>query len=216
MHPLPPHDQGLRTDPNGTLAIVTAKKNNCPHSRRKGHLILNKRPPAPPLIYWPPIALTGVVCLALVSTGVLLAMGVGKRQAAQTKEPNNDESPAVVVEPRLADSPLIGDPQVVDPLDDNAGVVTPPGSGVSRDPAPIVEATPLNPQTLDPFADAAGDIPDPAQSIAPPKAATTCKRYGTAVDFVDNPIDAASQALREKKLLFVLHVAGNFEEEKFT
>jgi hypothetical protein len=40
--------------------------------------------------------------------------------------------------------------------------------------------------------------------------------YGTAVDFVDDPTAAARQALHDKKLLFVLHVAGNFEDSKFT
>jgi hypothetical protein len=40
--------------------------------------------------------------------------------------------------------------------------------------------------------------------------------YGTSVDFLDDPPGAAQQALRDKKLLFVLHVAGNFEDDKFT
>jgi len=33
---------------------------------------------------------------------------------------------------------------------------------------------------------------------------------------VSDPTEAARQALRDKKLLFVLHVAGNFEDSKFT
>jgi hypothetical protein len=36
------------------------------------------------------------------------------------------------------------------------------------------------------------------------------------VDFVDSPTEAAEKALKEKKLLFVLHVAGNFEKDCFT
>jgi hypothetical protein len=40
--------------------------------------------------------------------------------------------------------------------------------------------------------------------------------YGTALDFVDDPTEAARQALRDRKLLFVLHIAGNFEDSKFT
>jgi len=216
MHPLPRHYKGLRIDHNSSLAIVTAKKVNRPHSRLPGHPRANTRPSAPPLIYWPPIAITGIVCLALISTGVLLAIGVGKRPVAQVDELNSDESPAVATEPRSADLSHIGKGPAVVPLDDNAIVVTPSASIVPLESAPIVEATPLNPQPLDPLADDSGDLPDPTQRIAPPKAATACKRYGTAVDFLDNPIDAASRALREKKLLFVLHVAGNFEEEKFT
>jgi hypothetical protein len=144
---------------------------------------------------------------------------VGKRSAAQTEEQIDDASRAVVIEPRVADSSLMANAPAADQLNDDAIVVAPPVpivTAASTPSTPIVDATPLNPQPLDPFADASGDNPGPALPVAPAKAATACKRYGTAVDFVDNPIDAASQALREKKLLFVLHVAGNFEEEKFT
>jgi hypothetical protein len=50
----------------------------------------------------------------------------------------------------------------------------------------------------------------------PHPAARTCARLGTAVDFVDTPTEAARQALQKHKLLFVLHVAGNFEDDQFT
>jgi hypothetical protein len=43
-----------------------------------------------------------------------------------------------------------------------------------------------------------------------------CESYGTAVQFLSRPADAARQALSENKLLFVLHVSGNFEDAKFT
>jgi hypothetical protein len=46
----------------------------------------------------------------------------------------------------------------------------------------------------------------------PPKAET----YGTSVRFLGNPAQAAETALREGKLLFVLHVSGNFEDPCFT
>lgn len=39
---------------------------------------------------------------------------------------------------------------------------------------------------------------------------------GTAVDFVDTPADAAKQALKEEKLVFILHVSGNFETPEYT
>jgi len=52
-----------------------------------------------------------------------------------------------------------------------------------------------------------------------PKAApdkTTCGSHGTAIDFVDTPTDAAKQARTEGKLVFVLHISGNFEDPRFT
>lgn len=46
--------------------------------------------------------------------------------------------------------------------------------------------------------------------------ADTCGKYGTSVEFVATPSDAARQALKEQKLVFVLHVSGLFEDPKFT
>jgi hypothetical protein len=39
---------------------------------------------------------------------------------------------------------------------------------------------------------------------------------GTAVDFVDTPAEAAKQALKEEKLVFILHVSGHFETPEYT
>ena len=48
------------------------------------------------------------------------------------------------------------------------------------------------------------------------QAEEVCGDYGTAVTFVDSPAVAAKQALKEEKLVFVLHVSGNFEVSAFT
>ena len=39
-----------------------------------------------------------------------------------------------------------------------------------------------------------------------------CGGYGTSVDFEDTPKAAADKAKKEEKLVFVLHVSGDFEE----
>ncbi|MBY0522357.1 MAG: hypothetical protein K2R98_03125 [Gemmataceae bacterium] len=39
---------------------------------------------------------------------------------------------------------------------------------------------------------------------------------GTAIDFFDTPSAAAKQAVKDQKLVFVLHVSGNFEDPRFT
>jgi hypothetical protein len=44
----------------------------------------------------------------------------------------------------------------------------------------------------------------------------TCGSFGTHVEFLDTPTDAARQAKKEEKLVFVLHVSGNFEDPRFT
>jgi hypothetical protein len=64
----------------------------------------------------------------------------------------------------------------------------------------------------------------PAQPAQPPvkpapkveKTEGTCSTFGTSVEFVDSPSEAATQAKKEQKLVFVLHVSGNFEDPRFT
>jgi len=210
MHPLPPAHLSLRRIHNAASAMVAPKAISRPHPR----LPALPREDSPPLIYWPPIALAGIVCLMLISSGVLFALGIGKRPAPQTEAQIDDASRAVAIEPDAGDPALPVHTPTAASLNDDANAAPASAPIVAASYTALVDATPLNPQPLALFADAAGD----AQALAPPKAPAkaACKRYGTSVDFVDNPIDAAAQAQREKKLLFVLHVAGNFEEEKFT
>ncbi len=40
--------------------------------------------------------------------------------------------------------------------------------------------------------------------------------HGTKIEFVDTPKEAAEQAKKEQKLVFVLHVSGNFEDPRYT
>ena len=44
----------------------------------------------------------------------------------------------------------------------------------------------------------------------------SCGDYGTSVHFVKTPSEAARQALKEEKLVFVLHLSGVFEDPKLT
>jgi hypothetical protein len=46
--------------------------------------------------------------------------------------------------------------------------------------------------------------------------APTCGGHGTTIDFFDTPNQAAKQAKKDGKLVFVLHVSGNFEDPRFT
>ena len=48
------------------------------------------------------------------------------------------------------------------------------------------------------------------------KAEKGCGNHGTSVEFLDTPAEAAKQARKEAKLVFVLHVSGNFEDPRFT
>ena len=43
-----------------------------------------------------------------------------------------------------------------------------------------------------------------------------CQTFGTKVEFVSTPSEAARLAKKEQKLAFVLHVSGRFEDPRFT
>ena len=47
-------------------------------------------------------------------------------------------------------------------------------------------------------------------------AGETCGNHGTSVEFRDKIKEAADLAKQEQKLVFVLHVSGNFEDPRFT
>jgi hypothetical protein len=59
------------------------------------------------------------------------------------------------------------------------------------------------------------DAPKPLDPAAEPlrKKTQTC---GTSIDFFSDPELAFAQAKEDKKVLFIAHVAGNFEDSKFT
>ena len=44
----------------------------------------------------------------------------------------------------------------------------------------------------------------------------TCDTFGTRVEFVGTPAEAARLAKDKQKLVFVLHVSGHFEDPRFT
>jgi hypothetical protein len=44
----------------------------------------------------------------------------------------------------------------------------------------------------------------------------TCGEYGTSVQFEKSPKAAATKALKEEKLVFVLHISGHFEDSGLT
>jgi hypothetical protein len=65
----------------------------------------------------------------------------------------------------------------------------------------------------------AGEPGDARIDATLPRAASqesSCGRFGTRVEFLNTPSEAARQAKNEEKLVFVLHVSGHFEDPRFT
>jgi hypothetical protein len=60
-------------------------------------------------------------------------------------------------------------------------------------------------------------VPALAEDVAPAKSESSgCGEFGTSVDFEPTPSDAARKALKEEKLVFVLHISGIFEDPGLT
>jgi len=51
---------------------------------------------------------------------------------------------------------------------------------------------------------------------ANPAKEAACGDYGTSVHFEKSPSAAARKAIKEEKLVMVLHVSGDFENPEFT
>lgn len=71
----------------------------------------------------------------------------------------------------------------------------------------LVESPPL------PLPEEQSPQPPVAEAASPPPAGET---YGTQVLFLHNREAAADRARRDRKLLFVMHISGNFEDSCFT
>ncbi len=47
-------------------------------------------------------------------------------------------------------------------------------------------------------------------------AANQCQSHGTTIQWFANPQTAAERAEKQSKLLFVMHLSGNFAKQEFT
>jgi hypothetical protein len=61
-------------------------------------------------------------------------------------------------------------------------------------------------------------LPDwpPADPNTPPAVIGGCKTHGTRVKFVRTPAEAFQTARTGDKLVYLLHLSGNLEDEGFT
>lgn len=66
------------------------------------------------------------------------------------------------------------------------------------------------------FALAACLSPAVADDAGPSCATCGKETYGTSIEWMGSPSEAAHKARKEEKLVFVLHVSGYFEDAAFT
>jgi hypothetical protein len=175
---------------------------------------------AQPLIYWPFVLAAASVALVLV-VGLTAAMAWVKgrsaaqpahplvAQAEEVANPDADLGPqptaasnAAAVAASAAQT-AAGAP-AAEPAPSALRLGASPGATVGKARTP---PAPREDKVADPL------LPLPEDSL---KAERGGETYGTQIDFVSSPAKASRQAIQEHKLVFVLHVSGNFEDAKFT
>jgi hypothetical protein len=173
-------------------AVAAIKRGMCPPAASRPRRIFNGAARA----YWP-VLLGGSVAIVLVGAGLTVAVQSVRRPSPQWSKTPSKAIPRLIIEERIV-------------------------RGVARPEAP-------------PFAFAAkaalpGTIPAPkfqelAMILQPPAPEievdsnpqdATYDTYGTSVNFMRSPTAAVRKARKEDKLLFTLHVSGNFEDPQFT
>jgi hypothetical protein len=153
------------------------------------------------------VSLGSVLALLLIASGLLAAKSPSAHDAERGRQ---------------AGSVLPGDQRAAD---QRAALVK---QAVAQPPAPseALTAGPVEPATARPIAAfferlaklqaPAPAPPEPAPATVVELAAPACSNLGTAVTFFEHPPDAFRRAARENKLVLVVHLSGNFEDQAFT
>ena len=162
----------------------------------------------------PPVMLWGACAAGGAAVLIAMIAIIAVRMSTATPEPEHTEAGPVVLPQVIADVrhpvPVQEEaPAQVDPVPlDKPAPKPAPRPPVLRPPAPAMPDGPVN---------LAGIGPDPNDAGAPGADCNVCQQnFGTSVNFARNPVEANRQATEERKLTFILHVSGNFEEARFT
>ena len=156
------------------------------------------------LIHWPAVIGAAGLSLLFLAGVVAVAASGGRSSPLPTAKTPITVDEAARVEALPAELPVIV------------------RADEKRDPAPQrppVQPTPepdvVDVKTAKPSTDEGVQHPFVSAPLAPPTP-PACEKHGTKIDFASNLQQAGRYAERENKLLFVLHLSGNFEDANFT
>jgi hypothetical protein len=136
-------------------------------------------------------------------------------EAAVPVEAPQEPAPVRATEPKPEPPAPAVEPRPVVEATAQATVAAPATSAIVEVKA-VAKASAVAEVTASATPPVATPAPEPA---AKAETCTTCAKkgsYGTSLVFAESPIEAAKQAAKENKLMFVLHISGNFEDDKFT
>lgn len=157
------------------------------------------------LIHWRPV-IAAAAFSALFIVVILVAVSMHKPSRSAGKQPPTEVATrAANHEPLLVQLPVAVPPPLIPKENPPAQLPAKPASAPEVVAQPVVSAPPP-PEPM---------IAPPAPAVAANKARDT-ETFGTCVEFASTPVVAARKARAADKLLFVLHVSGDFEDSRFT
>jgi hypothetical protein len=175
---------------------------------------------ATPLVHWPIVALATVPCVFFV--GLIIALLAWLPAPRPTSTPRSSTVLA-------AATPAPATPAVVEVPDVNAEIKIPAHHAMAAIQDLPVFDVPAAPEQPGPAAQPRNDlvqkdiVPMPPEKeekpivpVKPEKEEKEDGCFGTAVNFLPSPTEAFTAAKKEKRLTFILHVSGNFEDSGFT
>jgi hypothetical protein len=159
------------------------------------------RPAAPSCVNWRTVAVLGGIAWVWVVGVIIIAWMAGGSTAAE--EPAPVATVAPIPQPAIEKPiPVPAEPAPAAEAKEAKELVGPPAPTRDDLEAALREA-------IKPVPEPVAKIEEPAKNEAPGKC-------GTAIDFMEDPIEAKGKALNQHKILFVVHVSGDFEDPGFT
>jgi hypothetical protein len=165
-----------------------------------------EQPFRPTVLYWPAVAVAAVVAVVFVA-GCMAAAWLLARPGGEV----HAGGPPTVVHAADFREPA-DSPQAVRPREEAPPYRPAPMPLLALDALPG-ESVGRHERASHKTALAEPGLARLADALAEERPAGT---YGTQVEFLDDPAEAGQRALKERKLLFTLHISGNFEDAKFT
>jgi hypothetical protein len=161
---------------------------------------------------WPAILVSAAMSLVLVA-GVFAWIATHPLHAAPPLLAMSG-----VVKDTAAEPPKLPAPPHAPVLSTIAALPLSAAKETIADNVPRLQSNPppLPPPAFDHHPSSADKEPDRAGSQPPPRTHPVGESYGTQVPFRDSRETAAGAARKEHKLLFVMHISGNFEDSCFT
>ncbi len=200
-------------------------------SRQRGHPLsppaiahdpVARTVPTPAGVSWQMIATGAGLCLLLIVALSLAALALRPRNPVVTVVSSclasSETETVTVAAPPVVDLEIVrGSAKPAPPLSADAGDANAPAVKLAEENDDFIfAALKAPPQEAKPVPVVAAAEPAPAALPAVLAAQPEAGTCGTSVAFVPSPKLAAQRAAEEDKLVFILHVSGNFEDPGFT